>query len=257
MLSSKTQQQSFLERFRKRGVPPNLALVFDLSIRLNVNELKKFRGTVLTQSNDSQETFYRILIEQVSIGLKSYINRFDYIFKRSKVSLGWIINYNTENRVELIDSFSLFQPLIKGVNYTGFDLLMPFTHWKNYEYQGCEGRGNSLLQVFTMLVPQNSQSPYDKVNMYVNNKSLILYKADFIAKEKTCKRVRVNGLKKAGKHYFIKDINIFDYTSNPKQTIKFTIRKIAFDQNFDPLIFVTESPQAFPDTSSINYHSMD
>ena len=256
-LSSKTQQQYFLEKFRQGCVPTNLALAFDLSIHLNVNQLKQFRGTVLTQSNDLQETFYRIHIKEVSVDPKSTVNKFEYLFKRSKLSLGWIIYSSSTQGGKLIDSFSLFQPLVKGVNYTGFDLLMPFTHWKNYQYQGCQRKGISPRQVFTMSAPEGLQSPYDKVKMYINNEFLILNKAEFINKEKLCKKVTVNGLKKVGDKYFIKNINIFDYTSRPKQTIKFTIRKIAFDQNFDPMIFGTESPQVFPDTSSIEYYLMD
>ena len=254
-LLGEPKQKNFLEQFRKGSVFVDLALVFDVSVDHNNGEAKFFNGILLTQSNSSRESYYRLVIKEVSDNPEIRSNQIDYLFKRSEVSLGWIIQPVSTHGRQLVESFSLFQPLLKEIDYTGFDLLMPFIHWSSYRYEGCVGSRFSLCQVYTMTPPQDSQSLYKEVKMYINNRFATLNKAEFFKNEELCKKVKVDRIKKVGERWFVKNIYIKGYSSN--QDIKLTIRKIAFEQQFDPLIFSIESPQKFPDTSTIDYHSMD
>lgn len=151
----------------------------------------------------------------------------------------WIIG--KEGRAEKLPEERLREPLIQGIIYTAFDLLMPFIYWQDYDYAGSERRSGRPHDTFTMLPPKSWQrhSPdLAGVNVTIDRNFRALNKIEEINRDDEVMRTfKVISFKEVDDQYIVKEIDLIDEKSKDKT--RFRVLAAAVDEKlpastFDP-----------------------
>jgi len=142
----------------------------------------------------------------------------EFIIQNGPKSTVWALGENGR-AVELTEE-QLRTPMIKGIVYTPFDLLMPFIYWEDFEYAGGERRSGRPHDTFTMLPPESwrEQAPsLAGVNVTIDRNFTALNQVEEIDKDgKALRTFKVISFKEVDDEYIVKEIDIVDEVTREK-----------------------------------------
>ena len=133
------------------------------------------------------------------------------------------------------------EPILKGLIFTPFDLLMPFTYWDDFEYAGAERRSGRPHDTFTMLPPagwEKIEPDLKGVSMTLDRNFLALSKVEEIDGAGDVMRTfKVISYKEIDEQYIVKEVDLIDNKTRDKT--RFVVLAAAVDvklpaSTFDP-----------------------
>ena len=141
---------------------------------------------------------------------------------------------------------ALFAPVFEGVLHTPFDLLMPFTHWTQYEYEGPARVRSRIVQEFLMQAPEGGRAEaagVSAVRIALDDAYDALLRAEVLGDDgSVVSRFAVESFKKVGGRYIVKEITLEDTASGDRT--RFSVRAAAVGLDLDPALFDAEAPAA-------------
>lgn len=150
----------------------------------------------------------------------------------------WLRKKSDES-FRLIEKEALFEPIVPGIVYTPFDLLMPFIYWTDYTYVGPTRKSSRVAQQFDLFPPEDSiyaSRGITKVRVGLDNEYDTLLFVEVNGKDSEPKsRFSVEGWKKVDGRYIVKTISLEDLDSSART--RFIVEEAEVGLSLDPGAF--------------------
>ncbi|MEM9226580.1 MAG: hypothetical protein AAGA45_01295 [Verrucomicrobiota bacterium] len=146
-----------------------------------------------------------------------------------------------DGRAFELEENQMRQPVIDGIVYTPFDLLMPFIYWDDFDYLGGERRSGRPHDVFLMKPPSSwkEKAPdLEGVNLTIDRNFRALNRIEEVdAEGEALRTFKVVSFKEVDSEYIVKEIDLIDEVSRDKT--RFRVMAAAVNLNlpqstFDP-----------------------
>lgn len=196
---------TILNTFRRLGVAGEYRLNFQLRIMPRREKTRYISGVLLgTQSQYGPLTRIDIAIEPADVSDKGELIPAEV--QRLLLQNGIFANVleassegeSEESSWEVIDSSRYFEP-IAGSDFSVFDLLMPFSFWQEFLYEGRTTLRSRPVHVFTLYPPSDDeglQERISKVRIYLDEEFSALNKVEvYNVEEKLSKTITVVAFK--------------------------------------------------------------
>jgi len=143
------------------------------------------------------------------------------------------------------------KPLLPGLVYTPFDLLVPFVYWPEFKYLGSERRQMGGVDVYQMQPPAGAGG--QPVKIYLNREFNYLADYDQLdAAGKTTREFELGGVRKVQDQYLPSEIDLSDRIKRDHDSFTITAAALGL-KRLDAAIFnpanLTE-PAAIPPPSA-------
>ena len=166
-------------------------------------------------------------------------NAIDWIVQSGPAPQAWIREHE-QMEFRPVKGKALFEPLLEGLNYSVFDLQMPFIHWNEFEYEGPELVGATrVAQSFLMFAPEESPSRAHgiaAVRIGLDDTYNALLRIEVLGDDgEEHSRFQVESFKKVGGEYIVKKITLTDYPSKDRTTFNVTDASVGLE--LDPDLF--------------------
>lgn len=127
---------------------------------------------------------------------------------------------NVDASFHLVDGEGLFKPIIPGIVYTPFDLLMPFIYWTDYSYVGPVRKSSRVAQQFDLYPPEDSiyaARGITKVRVGLDNEyDTLLFVEVNGADSEPKSKFSVEGWKRVDGRVIVKTISLEDLTTSDR-----------------------------------------
>lgn len=165
----------------------------------------------------------------------------DLIVQNGAAPQAWV-KRSGDTVFQLLEGAAIFEPILADVNYSAFDLQMPFVFWQDYEYEGPELVGSSrVAQTFMMYPPadySDANPDLKSVRIALDDTYDALLKVEsFGAEGRLLSRFKVESFKKVDDQYIVSRITLTDYPS--KNRTSFHVREANVGMLLDDGIFKT------------------
>ncbi len=152
----------------------------------------------------------------------------------------WVLDENLDP-LELTET-ELMKPILPGVLYAPFHLLMPFIFWDNWDYAGVQRVKGRPARQFLMFPPESysQTAPNIKgVRMALDAKFNALLKADILdAEGRETKSFKILNFKKVQDQWIPRSIDLVDRTTRNKT--RFEVSAAALNLNLPSYVFTPE-----------------
>ncbi len=217
-----------LQKFRSLGIANDYALRFQLRIMPRREKTRTVPG-VLYGTNSEQGPLTRIdvVLEEATIGD-------DAALVKARAHRLLLQNGIFASAVESLDSVDSGQPReipveerfrsIAGSNFTVFDLLMPFTYWQRFRYEGRTTFRGRPAHVFWMYPPKEDKAlarHVSGVRIYLDEEFYALIQAEiFGADETLAKTLTIVDFKKVDEEWILSQVDVRDEKTRDKTRFK-------------------------------------
>ncbi len=137
---------------------------------------------------------------------------------------------------------AMSKPLIPGIVYTPFDLLMPFIYWSDFEYEGPRLNGLSrVAQQFKMLPSEGSEAQsrgISAVRIGLDDTYDALLRVEVLKGDEAVSRFSVDSFQKVQNQHIVRQITLVDNESRDATSFRVMGAKVGFE--LDPAIFNAE-----------------
>lgn len=181
-------------------------------------------------------------VSRLSVVRDSQKNNFsNFLLKNGEDPKFWNVTSN-ELQPILISPEESLAPLVKGMNQTAFDLLMPFVFW-NGEYKNSGKVAGRPAHIFSFTCP-----PWiTKVKPHWQNITLALddaydapLRVEILGKSQIAERTLIlRKFKKVGNRWIVKEIDCHDRKS--RSVTRMTVTSAALGLDLDQTLFLPEN----------------
>ncbi len=162
----------------------------------------------------------------------------DYILKSSK-NFDSITKFENGEAIKL-DYSAYHKPLLDGLIYTPFDLLMQYRYWKNVEYKGADRIGQAV-HYFDISAPKEFAEKFPQINVVriaLSREFNHPVQTEFFDSQKNLvKTSTLSSVKKVGDFWIARQIDLRNDITRDKDRLTFIAARLATKfENLD-LIF--------------------
>ncbi len=203
-----------LEAFRRQRLSGDYVFKFELVHYPRRGQKVRYDGVMWGSWNEKGP------ISRIAIYPKSDkpVPPMEFIIQNGYEPVVWKLGKN--GRATQMSEEELRTPMIEGIVYTAFDLLMPFIYWDDFEYAGADRRSGRPHDTFTMLPPSSwrKQAPdLAGVNVVIDRNFTALNQVEEIDKTgKSMRTFKVVSFKEVDDEYIVKEIDLVDEVSRDK-----------------------------------------
>ncbi len=151
-----------------------------------------------------------------------------------------------------------FQPLLPGINYSAFDLQMPFVFWENSTYEGPGKALGRAAQRFLMSPPPGGSAAaagVGAVRLVLDENYNALLRVDVIDPgDREISSFRVRKFKQVQEQWIVRAVDLLN--NRDRSRTRFEVTAAAAGIELDPCIFkpdTTAAPPAAPDVALENF----
>jgi len=231
------QARERLEAFRMQRLAGDYVLYFDLVHLPRRGEEREWTGILWgTWTPAGPRT--RILIQESQAGglMKAPLQLLVQGGPEPRV---WKLERRDE--VERLTGEALRMPVLEGIEYTPFELVMPFNWWEDYEYAGPARVLGWPAQRFRMAAPDGGAGmapDVASVLLTLHDDYNALMRAEAIgAAGEPLRSFRIRSFQKIGEQYIVKTIDFVDEQSGDKTRFEVTAAAVGLnlpDGVFEP-----------------------
>jgi hypothetical protein len=151
----------------------------------------------------------------------------------------WVLG--KDGRAVELTKDKMRDPVLEGVVFTPFDLLMPFIYWQDFEYAGSERRSGRPHDTFVMLPPpgwEKNAPELQSVSITLDRNFRALNKIEETDQDgQPMRSFKVVSYKEVDDQYIVKQIDLVDEKTHDKT--RFSVLAAAVDvqlpaSTFDP-----------------------
>ena len=200
------------------------------------------RGSETVKTGILYGPFLGCGVSRLSVVRDSQKNNFsNFLLKNGEDPKFWNVTSN-ELQPILISPEESLAPLVKGMNQTAFDLLMPFVFW-NGEYKNSGKVAGRPAHIFSFTCP-----PWiTKVKPHWQNITLALddaydapLRVEILGKSQIAERTLIlRKFKKVGNRWIVKEIDCHDRKS--RSVTRMTVTSAALGLDLDQTLFLPEN----------------
>ncbi|CAI8338611.1 MAG: Uncharacterised protein [Opitutia bacterium UBA7350] len=182
-------------------------------------------------------------------------NDMEWIFQNGRKQKVWSRTKRSDKFVPM-ESDKLMEPLFKGVLYRPFDLLMPFIHWEDYQYEGSKAVGARLVHQFLMMPPAGYDLPgVHAVRLGLDSEYQALLRIEILDEnKKTATQFEVESFKKVQGQYIVKRITLGEKLSGDRT--RFRVVSAALNLKLPVQIFEAEENDYAPSFVSEQFNDL-
>ena len=231
----KEEGDRVIERFRSLRWSGDFFFKFELR-----NIPRRGRGPVFTgklwgKSNEAGP-LHRVIISSTAREDPEIV---DLISQNGPKAHIWVYSGNPDVPVRELGENDLFSPLLEGLQYSPFDLQMPFIYWDNYVYEGANRTKGRKAYQFLFYPPDSitEKNPeLGAVRVYLDAKFNALLKAELLDPEgRPIRSYKIIKLKKVQDQMIPRVIDLVDVRTRNKT--RFTVMAAAMNLQLPPSNF--------------------
>ncbi len=239
----KEEGDRVIERFRSLRWRGDFSFKFELR-----NIPRRGRGSVfigeLWGKTNKSGPLHRVIISSTDHEDPKII---DLISQNGLEPHIWVFSGNPEAPVLELNENDMFSPLLEGLQYSPFDLQMPFIYWDNYVYEGANRTKGRKAYRFLFYPPDTIAKinpDLGAVRVYLDAKFNALLKAEMLDPEgRPIRSYKIIKLKKVQDQMIPRVIDLVDVRTRNKT--RFTVVAAAMNlqlpqSNFRPQEFAKE-----------------
>lgn len=226
-----------LENSRSIGLPGDYFFEFDLEVLPRRGARSVLSGKMWGSRNEIGPTF------RADLGTLDDANSERVLAQNGRNPRSW--RYVTGEAGAEITEFddATIMDSIGGTGLTMFELQMPFVYWPDYVYEGTTEVRGRAVHAFLMYPPESFAAVHPHiagVRLHLDANFHALMQAVILDEtEEPSRKLTVLDLKKLGKQWIIKSIDMRDEKTRDK--IRFKVTGAALDLDFSPQLFAPES----------------
>ena len=224
-----------IERFRRLRWSGDFFFKFELR-----NIPRRGRGSIFTgkmwgKSNEAGP-LQRVIISSTAREDPEIV---DLISQNGSKPHIWVYSENSDTPVRELGDDDLFTPFLEGLQYSPFDLQMPFIYWENYVYEGTNRTKGRKAYKFIFYPPKSiaEKNPeLGAVRVYLDAKFNALLKAELLDPEgRPTRSYKIIRLKKVQDQMIPWIIDLVDARTRNKT--RFTVVAAAMNLQLPPSNF--------------------
>ncbi len=128
-----------------------------------------------------------------------------------------------DGKTEKLEKTNWLAPLMDGIIYSPFDVLMPFKTWKSTYYG--PGRVARAVHFYDLMAPENF-SGISKIRVALSREFNAPFQTEYFDKDGDVSRVlSLGSVKKFDEKWIVKELEMFDKNSRDRDTIKIVSAK--------------------------------
>ena len=158
-----------------------------------------------------------------------------------------------------MEGIEFFDPLAIGIDYSGFDALMPFIHWENVSYVGSGRVIGRVAHLFSCIPPKEMKEinpDIRSVRVAVDDAYNALLRVEIFGRRGVVDRkFSVIGFKKVRDVWIVKTIDLLDTRTREKTRLR--IEAAAVDLSLGPEIFGKENLDRLPEVPEKSFVFFD
>ncbi len=213
---TESEARKALGEFRRQRLQGDYAFRFVLDHRPRRGESKRFSGG-MWGTWDAFDPLIRVHLSNV--GEAPQPDRF--LLRSGTDAHFWTARVDSTGDATEVTGSALHEPLVPGLTYTPFDLVMPFTHWSEATYLGRDRIANRLAYVF-YLRPGAEQADtraqgVDGVRLSIFADHNVLLRAETVDESgQALKSFKVRSFQEVNGQYIVKRIDLVDERARDK-----------------------------------------
>lgn len=208
-----------LQAFRNQRLDGDFCFRFELEHLPRRGATERYLGTMWGSWNEEGPV---TRIELSSESGHPQARRIDLILQNGPEPMAWSMDVESGDFVSL-QGGAFFEPLLPGIVYTAFDLLMPFVYWSNYRYEGAERIRSRIARYFLMFPGADSSVPHwlHAVRVGIDDTYNALLNIEVLeTAEQTRSSFTVESFKKVQGQWIVKRIVMKDSMSKDRTRFK-------------------------------------
>ncbi|MDX2110943.1 MAG: outer membrane lipoprotein-sorting protein [Verrucomicrobiota bacterium] len=177
------------------------------------------------------------------IALFKEAERVEFLVQNGPAPKMWRILADKEATPVALTQTDYTHPLMGSMQFTPFELQMPFIYWKDFVYEGSERVKGRPAYTFILYPPEGALLPTNlaAVRVTVDADFNALLRAETLdGSGKPMKSFRILSFKKAGETWIVKTIDLIDERTRAKT--RFTVIAAAVAQEFGKELFTVGTP---------------
>lgn len=229
--------REILANARSIGLPGDYFFEFDLEVLPRRGARSVLPGKMWGSRNEFGPTF------RADLGTLDDANSERVLAQNGRNPRSWryVIGEAGAGVIEFDDA--TIMDSIGGTGLTMFELQMPFVYWADYIYEGTTEVRGRAVHAFLMYPPESFAAVHPHiagVRLHLDASFHALMQAVILGKaEEPSRKLTVMDLKKLGKQWIIKSIDVRDEKTRDK--VRFKVTGAALDLDFSPQLFAPES----------------
>lgn len=141
----------------------------------------------------------------------------------------------------------MLEPVLPGVSFTPFELLTPFIHWPDAQYEGVQRVSGRPVHTFLVKAPEGDARYGDiqQVRLFIDADFYALLRTEVIGTEgQLLKTLSVGRFKRLDERWLAREMRLFDETT--REESRLTLMAGALDLNLPESVFDPGSLTAPP-----------
>ncbi|MGF1449730.1 MAG: outer membrane lipoprotein-sorting protein [Opitutales bacterium] len=249
---TESEARAALTEFRQQRLQGDYAFRFELDHRPRRGQTQRFSGGMWGTWDDFDPL---IRVHLIGVGEAPQPDRF--LLRSGEQASFWTTRADSTHDAVEVTGSALHRPLVPGLTYTPFDLVMPFTHWSEATYLGRDRIANRLAYVF-YLRPGPGQADtraegVDGVRLSIFADHNVLLRAETVdASGNALKSFKVRSFQQVNGQYIVKRIDLVDERARDKTRFEVSAAALGIrlpDTVFEPgslkLRLNVPGPEAF------------
>ncbi|MGJ8639137.1 MAG: hypothetical protein ACSHYA_07055 [Opitutaceae bacterium] len=207
-----------LESFRGQRLEGDYCFRFELEHLPRRGKKSIYYGTMWGSWNDAGP-ITRIQLSHVEDDSEDIdFKEVDLIIQNGSEPGAWLSNGG--GVFQKLKGEALFVPVIPGVNYSPFDLQMPFLYWDSFVYEGPGRVQSRVAQRFLMQPPEGSvatERGIEAVRVCLDDAYDALLRVEVLdSRDEEKTRFTVESFKKVQGQYIVKEVTLKDYETKDR-----------------------------------------
>lgn len=227
-----------IDMFRQQRLQGDYCFRFELQHLPRRGRTAKYIGAMWGSWNDLGPVT-RIELYTNPLGTKGdVLDKVELIFQNGAEPSAWI-RRDANQSFERIEGSAFFEPIIPSIDYSPFDLQMPFVYWSDFKYEGAAGVQSRVAQHFLMYPPEGSvaaEKGVQAVRIGLDDTYHALLRVEVIddtGEERS--RFTVESFKKIQEQYIVKQITLRN--NETRDRTRFKVRAAALGLDLPDAIF--------------------
>lgn len=131
-----------------------------------------------------------------------------------------------------VEGEALLAPLLPGINYTPFDLQMPFMHWRDFAYEGSRRLRGRPVHYFLLYPPEDDAryAGIGAVRVAIDADFNVAVRAETLDPEgEPTRRLEVQSVKEVDDQWIVRRIDLIDLRSRDRTRLVVTAARVGLD----------------------------
>jgi hypothetical protein len=181
----------------------------------------------------------------------------EFIVQNGPRSAVWM-RRGGEGIFRALEGVGRFEPILPGINYSAFDLQMPFVFWEEFVYEGPGRALGRAAQLFLMIPPDGGaaeQAGIESVRLVLDESYDALLRAEVVGEDGNVRSsFRVRKFKRVQDQWIVRTVDLFDPAARDRT--RFEVTAAATGITLDPRIFDPDTPPPPPDLPGAAFETL-